>query len=275
MTSRELRTRRRAEERKARKQERKQLAPAQPKEEAQSKEETDSLPEIGFVSQNPADAARRAEINRQNAQRSTGPRTFPGKLASSRNATKHGLAGGQIIIPGEDPAAFDALLAALVEEHQPANATEELLITEVAQSHWLSQRAIRLQNDCFTADGIDTKHLALFLRYQTTHQRAFHKALNTLIALQKRKGHGCAQLNKEGTHELFGQRARPVPVLRVPQETRRKEGIGFVSQRRSSVASKNGFVSQNQPPEPDDGGFVSQNPPETRLPEVRTTPQAA
>jgi hypothetical protein len=98
----------------------------------------------------------------------------------------------------------------------------------MAQSHWLAQRAIRLQNDCFTAEGIDTKRLALFLRYQTTHQRAFHKALNTLIALQK---------------------------------TRRKQEIGFVSQKASSPTSRTGFVSQNRP--------------EAHSPEVLTTPQAA
>jgi hypothetical protein len=83
MTSRELRTRRRAEERKARKQERKQLAARQLREEAQPKEETNPLLEIGFVSQKPAHAARRAESNRQNAQCSTGPRSPQGKLASS------------------------------------------------------------------------------------------------------------------------------------------------------------------------------------------------
>jgi hypothetical protein len=179
------------------------------------------LPEIGFVSQKPAAAARRAETNRQNAQSSTGPRTPEGKLASSRNATTRGLASGQIIVPGEDLAAYETLLAALIEEHQPASTTEELLITEMAQSHWLTQRAIRLQNDCFTADGIDTKRLALFLRYQTTHQRAFHKALNALITLQK---------------------------------TRRKNEIGFVSQNRSPEPDAAGFVSQNAPvprlPEP-------------------------
>jgi hypothetical protein len=62
MTSRELRTRRRAEERKARKQERKQLAAAQ------LQHEPDPLPEIGFVSQKPATAERRAETNRQNGR---------------------------------------------------------------------------------------------------------------------------------------------------------------------------------------------------------------
>jgi hypothetical protein len=214
MTSRELRTRRRAEERKARKLERKQLAPAQPKEEAQPTQEPDPLLEIGFVSKKRVATPCRAEINRQNAQSSTGPRSTEGKLASSRNATKHGLTGGQIIVPGEDPAAYQALLAALLQEHQPANTTEELLIVEMAQSHWLAQRAIRLQNGCFSDnDGIDTKRLALFLRYQTTHQRAFHKALNTLITLQK---------------------------------TRRKQEIGFVSQNRPHTPSDIGFVSQNR-----------------------------
>jgi hypothetical protein len=226
MTARELRSRRRADERKARKLARKQLAVTQPNE---IQPEVPALPvpplpeiaEIGFVPQNGSAPSRRAETNRRNAQHSTGPRTMDGKLASSRNSTKHGLTSGQIIIAGEDSAVFDALLAAFFAEHQPVNPTEELLVQEMAQSHWLGQHAIRLQNDCFFADGVDTKRLALFLRYQTTHQRAFHKALAVLLALKK---------------------------------TRRQEGIGFVSQNRparpAASASPIGFVSQNahEPP---------------------------
>ena len=229
MTSRELRTRRRAEERKARKLAKKQLAVVQPNEiqpkapalPAPPLPEMAELAEIGFVPQNASAPSRRAETNRRNAQHSTGPRTVDGKLASSRNSTKHGLTGGKIIIAGEDPAAFDALLAAFFAEHQPATLTEELLVQEMAQSHWLGQRAIRLQNDCFSAEGVDTKRLALFLRYQTTHQRAFHKALAVLLALKK---------------------------------ARRQEEIGFVSQNRparaAAATSPIGFVSQNaqQPP---------------------------
>ncbi|HEY3937862.1 MAG TPA: hypothetical protein VGL97_10550 [Bryobacteraceae bacterium] len=243
MTSRELRSRRRAEERKARKQERKQLADVRPEEEAQPKDQANPLPEIGFVSQKSATAARRVEINRQNAENSTGPGSPEGKLASSRNSTKHGLAGRQIIIPGEDAAAFDALLSVLLAEHQPASTTEQLLVNEMAQSHWLTQRAIRLQNECFDANvQIDIKRLALFLRYQTTHQRAFHKALSTLLTVQK---------------------------------GRRKAEIGFVSQGRPSTASKTGFVSQRWLPEPDNARFVWQNPSETRLQEEVMTPQTA
>lgn len=57
----------------------------------------------------------------------------------------------------------------------------------MAQSFWLSQRALRLQNSCFSENGIDTHKLALFIRYQTTHERAFHKALTTLLRLRKER----------------------------------------------------------------------------------------
>jgi hypothetical protein len=163
------------------------------------------------------EAKTRRDINRANAQHSTGPRTSTGKLASSRNSLKHGLASGTLIIPGEDPAAFDSLLESLLAEHQRANLTEEMLIHEMAQSFWLAQRALRFQNTCFTEDGVDEKRLALFLRYQTTHERAFHKALNALIRLQKDR--------------------RKLP---------RNNPIGFVSQEPFEVESESGFVSHQQ-----------------------------
>jgi hypothetical protein len=129
----------------------------------------------------------RTQANRANAQRSTGPRTEKGKLASSRNALKHGLSTGTILIPGEDGNEFEAFRDALRHEHQPADATERILVDQLAQSHWLLQRAIRFQNECFTPDGVDEKRLSLFLRYGSAHQRAFHKALNALLRLKKER----------------------------------------------------------------------------------------
>jgi hypothetical protein len=117
----------------------------------------------------------------------TGPRSIQGKTTSSANSLKHGLASGRIIIPGEDPADFDALLSDLVAEHAPATETEQLLVQHMAQSWWLLQRAIRLQNQAFTETRCDVHKLALFLRYQTTHERAFYRALNSLLKLQKER----------------------------------------------------------------------------------------
>src|ERR1035437_1761906 len=50
---------------------------------------------------------KRTEANRQNAKKSTGPRTAEGKAASARNALKHGLTAEKFaVIPGEDPEAY-------------------------------------------------------------------------------------------------------------------------------------------------------------------------
>jgi hypothetical protein len=193
-----------------------------------------------------------------------------------------------LIIPGEDPAAFDALLTGLLAEHEPTNPTEELLVQEMAKSHWLAQRALRLQNTCFTEDRVEDgvneertgrlepvvrvdeertgrlepvvrvdeertgrlepvvrvneKRLALFLRYQTTHRRAFYKALDTLLKLRK-------------------------DAARAPR--------GFVSQTSASAAANIGFVSQNSPDVPLDPGFAQQNPDLTVSPGSLKMPKQA
>ena len=47
------------------------------------------------------------DSNRANARHSTGPRSPEGKAASSQNASKHNLTGGDAFLPGEDPAAYE------------------------------------------------------------------------------------------------------------------------------------------------------------------------
>ena len=50
---------------------------------------------------------KQTSASRENAKKSTGPRTPEGKANSSKNALKHGLMAQDAVIPGEDPAAFD------------------------------------------------------------------------------------------------------------------------------------------------------------------------
>jgi hypothetical protein len=173
--------------------------------------------------------------------KSTGPRTPAGKLASSGNSLKHGLAAPRLIIPGEDLSAFEALLAELLAEHQPASPTEELLVHEIAQSWWLTQRALRFQNECFTAEGVDQKRLALFMRYQTTHERAFHKALSTLIRLKKDRMRGFVSQS--------AAKARLVPQFVSQNGAEASHHDQFVSQNAVIAAAGDQFVSQNEVPE--------------------------
>jgi hypothetical protein len=47
-------------------------------------------------------SAKKAEANRQNALKSTGPKTPEVKDAVRLNAVKHGLLSEQVLLPGED-----------------------------------------------------------------------------------------------------------------------------------------------------------------------------
>ena len=130
----------------------------------------------------------------------TGPKTKAGRATSSKNSLKHGLASGTLLLPGEDPAEFAALLSSLQTAHAPADATEELLVADMAKFHWLSDRAIRLQTVAFEEN--DMHKLSLFLRYQTTNHRAFHKSLAILLTLQKQKQQFVSQNNKQSAQKV-------------------------------------------------------------------------
>ena len=62
---------------------------------------------------------RKAEANRQNALKSTGPKTPEGKAVVRLNAVKHGLLSEQVLLPDEDEAALKELSEHLRAELQP------------------------------------------------------------------------------------------------------------------------------------------------------------
>jgi hypothetical protein len=127
--------------------------------------------------------------NRANAQLSTGPQTQTGLAAIAHNNFRHGLASAFVVLPTEDRAAYDDLLLNLNLEFSPSTETEEILVTAMAQHHWLEQRSLRLQQPLFeaaaeTGAAPDGKQLGLYLRYQSTNDRAYHKALSQLLCLR-------------------------------------------------------------------------------------------
>jgi hypothetical protein len=143
--------------------------------------------------------------NQSNAQLSTGPKSESGKAASAQNNFRYGLTGASFtVLDFEDQDEYDHVLCGLRFEHQPATMTESILVEKMAQSYWLAKRALFLQDQAHRAFGArcarveedqcctdeelsleqQQKQLALFIRYQTTHDRAFHRALNDLLKLR-------------------------------------------------------------------------------------------
>ena len=85
------------------------------------------------------------KANRENAKKSTGPRTPEGKARSSQNAIKHGLLARDAVMADEDPAEYDRQLQILEENLFPKNAIEFELVLQIADSRWRMRRITRIE----------------------------------------------------------------------------------------------------------------------------------
>jgi hypothetical protein len=92
---------------------------------------------------------RRAEANRRNALRSTGPKTPEGKAAVRLNALKHGLLSREVLLPGEDEEALRELGERLRAELQPVGELENLLVDRIIAAYWRLRRLGRVEAGIF------------------------------------------------------------------------------------------------------------------------------
>jgi hypothetical protein len=137
------------------------------------------------------------EAARRNGARSNGPVTAKGKARASRNALRHGLCSPAILFPGEDPAHFEALRAALEAEYAPASPSARLLVERLAVTVWKLARCDRLEARLATIEphcptgrlfpdpGLPRvlsriPELATLLRWQAQLDRQLHRLTKSL-----------------------------------------------------------------------------------------------
>jgi hypothetical protein len=140
--------------------------------------------------------------NRENARRSSGPKTDTGKQSSSRNATRHGLTSTQIVIPGEAQSAYEELLRGMHQSYAPVNAAERVLVDQIAANVWRLMRAQGVETAFFAklTEGAEDpgvalaeaflekpKEMARIYRYVASAQSAYYKAIAQLSKLQKER----------------------------------------------------------------------------------------
>jgi len=151
--------------------------------------------------------------NKANAQHSTGPTSEAGSVESALNNWRHGMAVKTHehfgFLMEENPEKFTELLDQLRQEHNPTSETESILVRHMAESEWLRGRALRFQADCmmYGFKNVEPTKLALFIRYETTHERAFHKALNELQNIRKQKQNSEIGFESQGIKKAAEARA--------------------------------------------------------------------
>ncbi len=157
--------------------------------------------------------------NRSNALSSTGPTTAAGIENCKFNATRHGLAGKQVVTKGENPAEYDQLHHQLVHDHAPSTEHEAMLVEEIAQNWWRLQRARRTEAAVLNKFGdlecvTDPEARRAFLtitRYLNTIERTWRRACSDLAKLQKLRQEEQDELLRAQAIRSFAQ-TRPAPI---------------------------------------------------------------
>jgi hypothetical protein len=155
----------------------------------------------------------RTEINRANAQHSTGPKTAEGKKHSSLNALRHGLTGQIVVMPTEDLAAYQLHLKSFTDEYHPEGATEANLVQALADTSWRLNRVAALETNLLTL-GVASQ-LNPFSDSPQQVQDAF-----SIVAALESQSKALANLSMH-SQRLSRQFERTVALLRDLQKARR------------------------------------------------------
>jgi hypothetical protein len=209
------------------------------------------------------------QSNQQNAKHSTGPRTDEGKQRSSQNALKHGLCAKRSVIPGEDPAAYEAHLDRFQDTFNPSNAFEVGLVRQMADADWRLLRINHLEV-AFIASAVDdalacfkivhpddpepsetkllgdimqtrTADLTRFSRYHADHSRRYREAFRQLIEMReldnrdrRRNREAVEAANQAGPDDRHGTSQAPRRPPWREEESTKPSRIGITSNRSTT-----------------------------------------
>ncbi len=102
------------------------------------------------------------EINRANAQHSTGAKTRTGKQRSSMNAMKHNLTGQSMILLEAETEAYNRMGAAMLIDLKPKSEPERQIAQKIIDTNFRLNRLPAVENNLFNfglaANETDTAH---------------------------------------------------------------------------------------------------------------------
>ena len=96
--------------------------------------------------------------NRRNSQKSTGPKTPEGKKTVSQNAVRHGLLSTNVLVPGEDPEAYQLFAYQMFEELQPDGILERMLVKRIIDTQWRLERLAQVEAALYLQQESLTRH---------------------------------------------------------------------------------------------------------------------
>jgi hypothetical protein len=129
---------------------------------------------------------RKLQANRQNAKKSTGPKTARGKRCSSFNALKHGLQAKRVMFAADGKLldeGLQRLFESLHDRYSTGEVVDELLVELAITDYWRLQKGLEYELKYLTPGGGEFHPqggMPSLVRYMTANRRAFDKTLQML-----------------------------------------------------------------------------------------------
>jgi hypothetical protein len=198
----------------------------------------------------------RAEINRENAQKSTGPKSAAGKAVSSRNALKEGFTASFAIVAPEDEEFYEQFVASHRTELNPQGAQQEDIFRRITLAAWNIRRIEKLTFALYEETGTDPlasgdpailSKFERYTRHQTLNDRAYYRGVKQLRLLQKERSVQSANC----------------PQPSAPTETAQQSHQPSVPETQPAAEPAS---PTKQPPEPENTGDKTKPEPTPALP---------
>jgi len=132
---------------------------------------------------------KQQQANRQNAQKSTGPKTPEGREAIRFNALTYGLRTRQTILERENAREYSELWDELDAEWQPQTRTERIYLETMVTSQWLLKRIAESEQQIYTIANVEQrfKMLAYVYKMRAQLERSFRTAVADMKQSQKER----------------------------------------------------------------------------------------
>jgi hypothetical protein len=132
---------------------------------------------------------RQQQANRQNAQKSTGPKTPEGREAVRFNALTYGLRTRETILERENAREYSELWDELDAEWQPHTRTDRIYLETMVTSQWLLKRIAESEQQIYTIANFEHrfKMLAYVYKMRAQLERSFRTAVADMKQSQKER----------------------------------------------------------------------------------------
>lgn len=137
--------------------------------------------------------------NKNNALKSTGPKTEAGKNVSSKNSLTHGLTSQSLMHPGcDNPEEFKDFTKKIYDCFCPENDLQMFFVNRAISCMWRLKRIIKIEEIIFNDDFSKTSEdvvdkmfnyikdkMSVIGKYETSLERSLFKTLNEIKKLKE------------------------------------------------------------------------------------------